>query len=160
MATTTRKRPPDLPARTRYEDDLYAWVQEQVALLQAGRVDEIDAANIAEELGDVGKSEFRSLTSAVEVLAMHLLKWDYQPEKRSRSWVLTISTQRARIDMVLRDSPGLKSRVATAIDDGYRIGRKRALDETGLHGKTLPEICPYTWDDIVSRPIALDPDDE
>ena len=71
MATRTRDKPAAAP-RTRYEDDLYTWVQEQVALLRAGRVEEIDALNVAEELSDLGKSEFRTLESALTVLVLHL----------------------------------------------------------------------------------------
>jgi Domain of unknown function DUF29 len=158
MATATKGKP-TAPARTRYEDDIYTWVQEQVALLRTGRLAEIDSAQIAEELEDVGKSEFGKLESAVSVLTQHLLKWDFQPERRSRSWTLSIIGQRKRIEHVLRDNPGLKSRIADAVTYGYETGRLRALDETGLPGKALPKTCPYSWDDIVSRPIAIDPDD-
>ncbi|MDQ3559327.1 MAG: DUF29 domain-containing protein, partial [Pseudomonadota bacterium] len=42
------------PSLARYESDLYAWSREQAALLRAGRLGEIDAENIAEEVLDVG----------------------------------------------------------------------------------------------------------
>src|SRR3954452_855418 len=82
--------------RVRYEDDLYTWVNEQVALLRAGRLDEIDAENIAEELAGVGRSETAKLRSILRVLVMHMLKWDQQPEFRARSWVHSIRDQRKR----------------------------------------------------------------
>ena len=87
---------PTRPAATRYEDDLYTWVQEQVALLRAGRLGEIDARDIAEELSDVGKSEYRALESALTLILAHILKSDYQPDRRTRNWDNTIGTQRDR----------------------------------------------------------------
>ena len=69
-----------------YERDLYAWSQEQARLLKAGRLDEVDAENVAEEILDVGRNEYDKLESALRVLLTHMLKWDHQPERRSRSW--------------------------------------------------------------------------
>ena len=92
--------------RTRYEEDPYTWVSEQVALLRAGRLDEIDAENVAEELSDVGGEQYNRLESALEVLLMHMLKWDHQPGRRSRSWSLTIEEHRLRVAMQLRKNQG------------------------------------------------------
>ena len=130
MATTTRAKPP-APTRTRYEDDLYTWVEEQVALLRAGKVSEIDAANIAEELGDVGKSERRALESAIAILTMHLLKWDHQPKRRTLSWQATVDEQRAQVGRALEENPGLKSKLSKSIEEGYASGRRGAVAEIG-----------------------------
>jgi hypothetical protein len=143
---------------TRYEADVYTWVQEQVALLRAGRVDALDLENIAEELNDVGSEQYDKLESAIEVLVAHALKWDFQPERRSRSWTLTIAEQRVRIDRQLRRNPGLKSRIAEATAEGFRVGRLRAAREMRRKPASLPDECPYTWDDILSRPFDVDAD--
>ena len=70
---------------TSYESDIVAWAHEQAALIRAGRFEYLDLANIAEEIEDVGKSEQREIASRMAVLLMHLLKWEYQPEFRSKS---------------------------------------------------------------------------
>ena len=155
MATTARAKPPTTP--TRYEDDLYTWVQEQVALLRAGRLSEVDAANLAEEISDVGRSEYSKLQSAIMVLTMHLLKWDHQPRRRSLSWLATINEQRGRLAEVLEENPGLKSRISSAIESGYRYGRDRAVAETKMKYEVFPESCPYTFEDMLSRPIEFEP---
>ncbi|MWV23818.1 DUF29 domain-containing protein [Methylobacterium sp. 2A] len=147
-----------VPTRTHYADDLYTWVQEQVALLRAGRVDALDLDNIAEELSDVGSEQYDKLESAIDVLLAHALKWDHQPERRSRSWSLTIAEQRVRIDRQLRKNPGLKSRIAEAVSEGYRLGRIRAAREMKRSLKSLPADCPYSWDEILNRPFAFDDD--
>ena len=64
------------------------------ACSEQGRLDEVDAENVAEEILDVGSNEYDKLESALRVLLMHMLKWDHQPEKRTRSWENTIAIQR------------------------------------------------------------------
>jgi hypothetical protein len=146
-----------VPSSIRYEDDLYTWVQEQVALLRAGRLTEIDALNVAEELSDVGNEQLEKLESAIAVLTQHLLKWDHQPERRSRSWQASVNEQRRRIERVLRKNPGLKPMLGEAMKDGYADGRDRAVAETNLDYATFPETCPYTFDDMMTRPIIFTP---
>jgi hypothetical protein len=73
-----------------YERDFLAWTQEQAALLKANRLMEIDAANLIEELEDMGRSQRNQLISRLGVLLAHLLKWSLQPELRGNSWKYTI----------------------------------------------------------------------
>lgn len=155
MGGQTTKTRPEKPA-TRYEDDLYTWVEEQCALLRAGRLSEVDALNVAEELSDLAKAQYDKLESAFAVLIQHLLKWDHQPSRRSRSWQMTMREQRRRILRVLKDSPGLKSRLGEAMADGYADGRDRALGETKLKESVFPEACPYTFDDMMARVIEIE----
>ncbi len=143
---------------TAYNHDVYAWTQEQARLLRAGRYDLIDAENIAEEILDVGRNEYDKLESALTILLMHIQKWDYQPERRSRSWEATILEQRDRVERQFRDSPSLKSRREEAVRDGYRLGKLRAAVETDRPLKECPEHCPYDWDAIMNRPHNIDPD--
>lgn len=157
MARQVVKQPLGIPARTRYEDDLYSWVQEQVELLRAGRLGEVDAINIAEELADVGNEQFDKLESAFAVVTQHLLKWDHQPERRSRSWAATVREQRRRIDRVIRKNPGLKPHIAEALREGYADGRDRAIAETEMADETFPVACPYSFEEIMSRDITFEP---
>ena len=143
-------------ARTRYGDDLYTWVQEQVALLRAGRVDALDLDNIAEELSDVGSAQYSQLESALRVLIMHMLKWDQQPEKRTPSCIYSIREQRLRYAKILRKNPGLKLHLDTMRDDIYPISHNWAADECHLLPSEFPPECPYTWDDLLERPFDFD----
>jgi hypothetical protein len=78
------------------------------------------------------------------ILLAHLLKWQYQPERRSRSWEATIKEQRRRIERVLRKNPGLKSYLDEAFENAYGDARLIAVRETGLEENTFPEDCPWT----------------
>ncbi|HWT31367.1 MAG TPA: DUF29 domain-containing protein [Propylenella sp.] len=139
-------------AASLYQRDLYAWSQEQARLLKAGRLDEVDAENVAEEILDVGRNEYDKLESALRVLLTHMLKWDHQPEKRTRSWENTIAEQRDRVEQQLTDSPSLKARIGEAVERGYRRARLRASSETDMEPDRFPEACPYDWQAITSRP--------
>ena len=87
------------------EADLHSWARHQAELLRAGRLPEIDAAAIAEEIDDVGEEQYDKLESAFRALMLHLLKRDHQPSMRSRSWTLTIREQRRRVERRLRKNP-------------------------------------------------------
>jgi Domain of unknown function DUF29 len=87
------------------EADLYSWALRQAELLRAGRLDAIDAGAIAEEIDDVGEEQYDKLESALRILMLHLLKWDHQPDKRSRSWTMTTRERRRRVLRQLRKMP-------------------------------------------------------
>src|SRR4051794_41527343 len=89
-----------------YDGDFYSWSQEQGRLLREGRWDEVDRQNVAEEIESLGREQFNKLESAIQVLLIHMLKWDHQPERRSRSRALSIKEQRLRLANRLSDQPG------------------------------------------------------
>jgi Domain of unknown function DUF29 len=155
MGSQTTKVRPVKPA-TGYKDDVFTWVWEQVALLRAGRLSEVDALNVAEELSDVGNEIYFRLESSFVVLTQHYLKWDHQPGRRSLSWQFSIDEQRRRIAKLLRKNPGLKSEIAEALADGYLDGRARAIVETKIAKSKFPATCPYTFDELMTRVIELD----
>ena len=82
-----------------YEQDLYAWTQEQAALLREGAVHDLDVTNLAEEIESLGKSDRRALGSHLRNLVRHLLKWYYQPAGRDTgpSWRSCLRNARAEI---------------------------------------------------------------
>ena len=132
-------------ARTSYDQDVVAWANEQAALLRAGKFSAIDIEHIAEEIEDVGKSEQRELANRMAVLLAHLLKWQFQPERRGASWEITIRNQREAIPEALQDSPSLKKPMlsdATWLKRVFRDARQQAAQETGLG--CFPETCPWT----------------
>jgi hypothetical protein len=135
---------------TLYDTDYYSWCLEQAAALRrvvGERVNTsvpIDWENVAEELEDLGESRARELRSRYVVLLLHLLKWAYQPSRRTRSWRATIVEQREEIAQVLAENPGLRAHQGASLADAYRSARKRAAAETGLPISALPEQCPFT----------------
>src|SRR6266581_1423921 len=122
----------------RYDRDLYSWAVEQAALLRAGRIADADVLNIAEEIDDVGNEQYNKLESALRIILLHLLKWDHQPKRRSRSWWLSISVHRNHVARVLRKNPGLKSMVDEAVTEAYETARIEAAGQTNLEQDVFP----------------------
>src|SRR5271166_6311847 len=141
------------------EADLYSWAVRQAGLLRAGKLSEIDPAAIAEEIDDVGEEEYHRLESALRVLMLHLLKWDHQPDRRSRSWTLAIRAQRRRVERRLRRSPGLKSQLEEALAAAYEDARLEAASETELPTRTFPPTRPFDFSEIMER-LVVWPGDE
>ncbi len=127
-----------------YQRDFYAWLIHNAQLLRQGRWSEIDVENVAEELDSMGRSERRELVSRLAVLLAHLLKWVYQPEKRSHSWKYTIEEQRQQVWEVLADSPSLKSQLEEKFLRAYQLATVMAAKETGLAKTHFPSRCPFS----------------
>ena len=134
-----------------YERDFYAWANEQAALLRAGRLDEAEIANIAEELESMGTSEKRELVSRLSVLLLHVLRWQFQPSRRGTSWRNSIELQRAEVLDHLGDNPSLKSKLDDAMTSAYRRARVDAIDETGLAASAFPADCQWSYGEIIDE---------
>ena len=131
-----------------YETDFYLWTQQQADLLRQGALSALDIENLIEEIDDMGASNRRSLGRFLELVIMHLLKWQYQPQRRGTSWQTSISKGRNAIERTLEYSPSLKRQLPDMIVAEYRRARKEASLETGLPLTTFPEECPFTVEQI------------
>lgn len=127
-----------------YETDFYDWTQEQVSLLRSQQWDRLDMVNLIEEIEALGRKERQELRNRLGVLLGHLLKWQFQPERRSNSWLGTIREQRVQIKLLLEDSPSLKPYLDRVFLDVYELGLALAIRETRLGEQIFPEACPYT----------------
>jgi Domain of unknown function DUF29 len=157
MGRNVVRKEPDAPAK---RDDLYSWAVRQAELLRAGRLSEIDPVAIAEEIDDVGEEEYYRLESALRVVMLHLLKWDHQHERRSRSWALSIGEHRRRVLRQLRRSPGLKSQLDEALEAAYEDARLEASSETGLPLKIFPRKLTFDYSEVMERVIVSPGDEE
>lgn len=142
---------------TVYDLDFHAWATEQAALLRTGRLSDIDAAHIAEEIEALGRSERHELRSRLSVLLLHLLKWSHQPDLRGRSWELTIKEQRRQLARHLKDNPSLKPLTDEAMADAYGDAVLRAELEMNLLRDMLPWSCPYGFEQAMDEAFWPDP---
>ena len=139
-----------------YEEDFFAWTQDQARLLREGELSSVDAENMAEEIESMGRSDRRELESRLVVLLVHLLKWLVQTEFRSRSWSNIIRTQREEIDALLADSPSLRPLVEQPRSVLYSRARREAADQTGLSEKNFPTPCPFAPTQILDENFLPD----
>lgn len=127
-----------------YEHDFYAWSIQNAEMVRQGRWQEIDQENVAEELEYMGRREKRELVSRLAVLLAHLLKWQFEPERRSNSWKYTIENQREELSELLEDSPSLGYEIEDNLAKAYKKALRIAARETGIRINTFPETCPFS----------------
>ena len=134
-----------------YEKDFYAWTQETANALRKQAFNQIDLEHLIEEIESVGASQKSALKNRLRVLLMHLLKWQYQPSHRGRSWSNTIFAQRDDLKDLLTDNPSLKSKVDEILPKSYRLALLDFDTETGISPKQvgIPNNCPYTLEQIL-----------
>jgi Domain of unknown function DUF29 len=126
-----------------YDQDLLAWVEQQAAHLRAGSLDRLDVEHLIEEMEAMAGKLRRELKNRLRSLLAHLLQWQFQPRRRSRSWAATIAEQRDQIEDLLEESPSLRPEFEAAAIAVYPQARKRAAIETGLPRQTFPVELPY-----------------
>ena len=133
-----------------YEQDFFAWTKKQAKLLQNQQWHQLDLAHLIEETETLGKQQRQELRNRLSILIGHLLKWEYQPQKRSHSWLATLRVQRIDIQELINDNPSLKPYLEEALTQAYLKGRLLAVSETNLPDRTFPQNCPYSLTEILS----------
>ncbi|MEH2205781.1 MAG: DUF29 domain-containing protein [Nostoc sp.] len=136
---------------TLYNQDFLVWTQQQAECLKKGRWAELDVEHLVEELEALGRSEQKELGSYLQVFLMHLLKCQYQPERKTKSWVNTISNCRNQIQDCLEDTPSLQRFLENRewIQKYYRRARRDAANETQKPIETFPLECPFTMEQLL-----------
>jgi Domain of unknown function DUF29 len=127
-----------------YHQDFYAWAIYNAYMLKQGKLSEIDVENLIEELEGMAKRDRRTLLSRLAVLLAHLLKWQFEPQRRSKSWQRTLIEERKQVHQLLQDSPSLKHQLVESLADAYESALRQAAEETGLDESNFPCACPYT----------------
>jgi hypothetical protein len=154
----------EITAPELYEHDFYSWTQQQSQALRRAadeRVNapaDVDWANLAQEIWELGLSLELQLYNRYVVLLQHLLKWRYQHRLSGPSWRGTINEQRRRISRLLKKNPGLKPKRRTEFDDAYADARSAASDETGIAPGQFPEVCPFTLEEAEDLNFLPDPE--
>lgn len=133
-----------------YEQDLCLWLETNVNLLKEGKFAEIDLENLLEELESMVRSEKNALKSNLRVLLMHLLKYKYQQEKRTNSWVYTIREHRIRLRDTCKTSPSLYDFIEEVFNECYQDAKELAAGETGLSIKIFPLKSPFTVEEVLN----------
>jgi hypothetical protein len=133
-----------------YEADFYAWTLAQSHLLQTQQWSALDIANLVEEIEALGRQQRQELRNRLGILLGHLLKWEFQPERRSKSWIATVREQRREINLLLAESPSLRPYLPEAIAAGFQAGLDLVVRETPLTYDQLSTSCSYRVEQILS----------
>lgn len=136
-----------------YDLDFYRWTQHQAALLRLGRWQELDVENLVEEITSLSRQQKQELRNLLGVLIGHLLKWEYQPTLRGKSWRATIREQRKQVQLLLRDNPSLQPYLPQAVVDAYELALALVVRETPLDYVDLPASSPYAIEQILNSDL-------
>jgi hypothetical protein len=105
-----------------------------------------------EFLSDMAHRDRREVESRLIVLLKHILKWVHQPERRSRSWRVTIIEQRQ--ELTSEASRGvLRNHAEAILEQAYAKAVERAAAETDLPTDRFPPSCQYSFAEV----LAFDP---
>jgi hypothetical protein len=102
-----------------------------------------------DELESLSRQDKREILSRLTVVLLHLLKWQYRPDLRNSSWRSSIQTNRREVQLILEDSPSLKSYPLTVLDKAYAPVKREAASETELPLATFPDTCPFSIAEIL-----------
>jgi Domain of unknown function DUF29 len=141
------------PLAALYESDETAWLEESSRLIRAGQLEALDCEHLASYLEDMARRDRREVNSRLRVLIAHLLKWQYQPEKRSRSWTQTIINQRFELEGILESST-LRQHAEDVLAKIFPSAVKSATNQTRLPRNAFPGDCPFTLDQILTEELA------
>jgi hypothetical protein len=140
-----------------YKQDFVAWTQAQAQLLRDRAWERLDIPNLVEEIEALGRRERQELINRLGVLIGHLLKYEYQPEKQTKSWLATIREQRRKITALLAENPSLKPYLAEACESAYEDGLDLVVRETPLGYQALPQTCIYSIEQILDHHFLPNP---
>jgi hypothetical protein len=132
-----------------YEQDLAVWADDQGRMLRDRRAEGLDWDNLAEEIESLSRRDKSEIRSRLIALVMHLLKWEFQPEKRSHSWQSTIGEQRVHVEGILEYSPSLERFPSEIFEQCYAVARREAEKETKLQLKTFPDKAPFSVEEAL-----------
>lgn len=142
-----------------YEQDFREWALDQARRLRQAEAKgsnlDLDWANLIEEVESLGRSERRELHSCLVRVLEHSAKLAYSPAERPRlGWMETVDEHRARLEVLLRDSPSLRRDMPELMDDAWAYARRGAGRgfKRRLELISLPEACPFGPERV------LDPD--
>jgi Domain of unknown function DUF29 len=144
-----------------YDEDFYAWTQEQAAALRTHfkGTNRLDVEHLAEEVEDLGKSELHAVESYVENVIEHFLMLDYSGWVEARNhWRVEVDAFRSSIERKI--TPSIRQQVETELQTLYDRGRRAAA--RSLHQREpdfvrrLPKRCPYDFDAIWHRDVLAE----
>jgi hypothetical protein len=139
-----------------YDRDFFEWTQRNAELLRKGCLTEADIRHIAEEIADMGARDQREVRSYLIRLIKHLLKWQFQPERRytqsgRSSWLSSVSGSRTELEGIFAQSPSLRRFAGGQIPSIYPKAVREASAETGIPIDRFPAECPYEFRQLLDE---------
>ncbi len=137
-----------------YDIDFQRWLEQTAAQLRAQDFHNLDLENLIEEIESLGRSDKRAISSYLLRLCEHLLKlkyWESEREICFRGWVLEINNFRSEIELILQDSPSLKSFLSETFLLSYQKARKNMLKVIELSSDSIAKEPDFTLEQALDE---------
>ena len=126
--------------KTLYDVDFVAWSKQQADALRAaarsGSNQQLDWANLAEEIEGLGASERSALGSHIMRIIQHFAKLEFSSTVEPRNgWRRTIRLARLQAERRLQDNPSLRRELRRIVERETRRGIEYAIADLEEHGE-------------------------
>ena len=132
-----------------YEIDFNQWLEETIDRLQANRFNELDLANLIEELEALGRSDKNAVESLLEQVIRHLLLleyWSKEFEYNKFHWQAEITGFRNQLKRQLTSN--LRNHLIKELSSLYQDALAYVRQKTGLE-VDFPTEFPYTIEELL-----------
>jgi len=149
---------------TLYDEDIYAWAEEQAAALRRlaglqGLPNDLDLEHVVEEIADLGLSELNGAKSFIRNILTHLVMATVDPDANAqRHWAEEIVTW--RLDLLDRLTPAMRRRIDLDLlwSQALRAAEAKLVayhqDRAPEPVRRLPPLrviaCPFSLDDLTA----------
>jgi|SRR3954447_3721508 hypothetical protein len=133
-----------------YEQDETAWLEQTADLVARGLWNEVDREHLVEYLNDMARRDRREVVSRLKILLAHRLKWQFQSEKRTKSWQRTMLNQRHELEQIV-ESGSLRKHAEENYSKAYRLALEMAATETGLAPEAFPADPPWPLEEVLAN---------
>ncbi len=126
-----------------------------VAVADALREGEIEEAHrgIEELVEALSRTEKLSARSFLLRIMTHVIKWKYQPEKRTISWVISINDSRNNIEAIKEDTSSVTDNYLKEVwDKTFQRAVKGATLEMGMKNLNVELL---TWNEVFEQDFSL-----
>ena len=150
--------------RRLYDEDFWAWTQEQADALRRRDAGAIDWENVIEEVETLGRSDERAWASNCANAIAHLLKIEhYGSVEDLNHWRREVLGYRREMYRKLRGSRGMKGKLPELLQEAWGDGREEAVGKMAEYDADgpaeenrlrrgwdlrVPPECPYSLIDI------------
>lgn len=133
------------------DEDFYSWCKKNAEVLRRGQMidTDLDYLDLAEELDFMSASVEREVKNRLAIIIAHLLKIKFEPQRKSRSWLLTIDEQRDETKITIKKNPGIKHKLDRIYLEAYNSSKYIFQRDTLIDKKELPEECPYSLENLL-----------
>lgn len=136
-----------------YETDYVAWTEQQVQVLKAGKLEELDRDGLIEALEGFGRMERRVFKETLRKALAYLLKIQFSHVSETRqAWLDKLQGYREEIEFQLADTPSLLRHVDRLCIEAWPqalASAQRALEHLDEDVSMLPAVCPYTAEQVL-----------